>query len=76
MTNKSPKLFERRGDFVIMDRSAPADQFGGKCEDCGKQDELRPYGPNNTNVCFECMMKDEEGAKRRFMEMMNGAAND
>ena len=38
----------------------------GKCQMCGKTEELRPYGPNGENVCFDCMMKDEEAAKRQF----------
>jgi hypothetical protein len=29
----------------------------GKCDLCGKIDELRPYGPNEENICFECGMK-------------------
>lgn len=48
----------------------PAD---GKCEDCGKVEELRPYGPGGTFVCFACMKKDEAGAKKRFGEMIDGA---
>ena len=42
------------------------------CEDCGKLAELRPYGPNNTWVCFKCAMKDEEGTKERFGKMLDG----
>ena len=34
----------------------------GKCEICGKKDELRPYGKNGENVCFDCGMKDEKSA--------------
>jgi hypothetical protein len=44
----------------------------GKCEDCGKEDELRPYGKNGANVCFECMMKDEANAKEIFRRQMAG----
>jgi hypothetical protein len=39
-----------------------------QCDDCGKVAELRPYGPGGAKVCFECGMKDEEGARRRFFE--------
>jgi len=66
---KRPKLFKRVGPFVVMDRGGRHD-FDGKCEDCGKVDELRPYGPNNSNVCFDCMMKDEAGAKKRMQQLM------
>jgi predicted RNA-binding protein YlxR (DUF448 family) len=37
-----------------------------KCCMCGVEDELRPYGKNGAWVCFDCMMKDEEEAKRQF----------
>jgi hypothetical protein len=45
---------------------------GGKCEECGKTDELRPYGKNGANVCFECAMKDEDNAKAMFRKRING----
>jgi hypothetical protein len=43
-----------------------------KCEFCGKIDELRPYGPNDENICFDCAMKDEETAARKFRERVEG----
>lgn len=64
------KLFERKGSFIIMDRSNPHD-FDGKCELCGKADELRPYGPNNENICFDCAMKDEATTAKKFNEMID-----
>jgi hypothetical protein len=40
-----------------------------QCDMCGQIEELRPYGPPGARmVCFDCGMKDEEGAKRRFLE--------
>lgn len=39
-----------------------------KCEFCGKIDELRPYGPNDENICYECGMKDKETVKRKIEE--------
>ncbi len=42
-----------------------------RCDLCGKIAELRPYGPNGEAVCFTCGMKDEEAARRRFMEQFN-----
>jgi hypothetical protein len=64
------KLFERRGNNIIMDRRGTHD-FDGKCEMCGKKEELRPYGPGGKNVCFDCAMKDEAEAKRQFAERFN-----
>lgn len=66
------KLFEIvGGGAVIMDRTGEHD-FDGKCDMCGKLEELRPYGPNNENICFDCMMKDEATAKKKFYEMLEG----
>ena len=67
-----PRLFRRKGNVVIMDRRDPH-AFDGKCQMCGKQDELRPYGPNNQNICFDCAMKDEATAARKFREMIDKA---
>ncbi len=71
---RQPKLFERRGDTKIMDRSDISHLFG-KCELCGKKDELRPYGPNHENICFECGMKNKELTKKRFTKMYGGTGN-
>ncbi len=42
------------------------------CSDCGKEDELRPYGKDGAWVCFDCGMKDEENAKAQFDKAMSG----
>ncbi len=47
-----------------------------KCELCGKIDELRPYGLNGENICFECGMKDEETTIRRFRQHLLGEGFD
>lgn len=47
-----------------------------ECELCGAVEECRPYGPGYKQVCFKCMMLDEEGAKRRFAAMMLGVKNE
>lgn len=71
-TDPTPKLFQRKGNAVILDRRNSAKDFGGICELCGKQDELRPYGPNNANICFDCGMKNEAETTKRFLEMLEG----
>lgn len=40
------------------------------CELCGKVAETRPYGPGGCRVCFACGMKDEDGARRRFGQLL------
>jgi hypothetical protein len=42
------------------------------CEFCGKLSELRPYGPKNENICFDCAMKDEKSAATKFAEFCDG----
>jgi hypothetical protein len=42
----------------------------GKCELCGKIDELRPYGPNNERICFECGQKDPITTQREINEYL------
>lgn len=32
-------------------------ESSSRCEDCGSEEELRPYGPNRTNVCVACAQK-------------------
>lgn len=49
-----------------------AEEPEGKCEFCGKQAELRPYGPRGERVCFECGMKDEKAAERQFRKYVLG----
>ena len=65
------KVAERRGNTIILDRRGAHD-FDGTCEFCGKADELRPYGPNNESICFDCAMKDEATAARKFKEFLDG----
>ena len=40
----------------------------GECELCGAIAELRPYGPNGENICFECGKKDIETVRKKFYE--------
>ena len=44
----------------------------GKCELCGKMDELRPYGPNRERICFDCGMKNKELTQQRVDEIFDG----
>lgn len=60
---------------LVGDTFVIAVEPDGVCEFCGKTDELRPYGPNGERVCFECAMKDEAAAKKKFLEVLSGAKN-
>ena len=57
----------KKYEIVYIDASEK-----GKCELCGVVDEVRPYGPGGKFVCFDCMMKDEEEAKRQFEKLTTG----
>ena len=61
-------MTKRVGNTVYLQETPPK-----KCELCGKIAELRPYGPNGENVCFECGMKDEAAAKKAFSTILDGA---
>jgi len=44
----------------------------GRCEICGATDELRPYGPNGENSCFDCATKDGlEAATQQFHKRLD-----
>ena len=47
---------------VIIEAEPP-----GLCMSCGKEEETRPYGPGGIEVCFDCGMRDEAEAERRFL---------
>jgi len=70
LPGETPKLVERRGNAVILDRRDPH-AFDGKCQLCGQPGELRPYGPNNENICFDCGMKDEATTAKQFGWMLD-----
>lgn len=46
------------------------------CEFCKAFKELRPYGPDGENICFNCAMKDEETMKRRAAQHIFGIGFD
>jgi hypothetical protein len=72
MTKSSKtRLFRRIGNLTILDRVDPH-AFDGKCAFCGKVEELRPYGPNNESICFDCAMQDEATTARKYAEMLEG----
>jgi len=56
------------GPLVITD----VGEVDAKCEVCGKIDELRPYGKNGANVCFDCAMKDEATTGAMFKRRLAG----
>jgi hypothetical protein len=58
--------------FKIDKNLVIAAEGDARCEDCGKIDELRPYGRNGANVCFDCAMKDEANAKEMFLKRLEG----
>ena len=42
----------------------------GECDFCGKQAELRPYGPNKEYICFKCGMEYIETTEHQFEQQV------
>jgi len=42
------------------------------CDLCKKVDELRPYGPNGENICFECGQKDNATTEKMMGRKLFG----
>jgi hypothetical protein len=56
------------GNRVVIIEPEP----DGKCELCGKIDELRPYGPNGERICYECGMANKEVTEKRMNHILFG----
>lgn len=60
---------KQRG-VIVLDRTEVPE---GKCELCGKDDqELRPYGPREEWICYDCGMKDEAATARAMNRVIFG----
>ena len=44
------------------------------CTECGKVAELRPYGKDFAQICYECSMRDEARTRRSFVKRLNEAS--
>ena len=60
-------MSERIGNVFVVAKETPQ-----QCDDCGNIEELRPYGPNGSSVCYECAMKDPEGTMAQFSARIDG----
>lgn len=61
-------MSHRIGRLIVIAPMAEA-----KCEACGKMEELRPYGPGGSCVCYECAMKTPEIADHNMAIQLFGA---
>jgi hypothetical protein len=57
----------RIGDTFIVEPEKPQ-----QCDGCGRIEELRPYGPGGSMVCFDCGMKDAAATEARFEARLDG----
>lgn len=57
------------GKVYVLDRT---DIPMGTCELCDRDAEVRPFGPNEEWVCFDCGMKDEAAMKRGLDKLRKG----
>ena len=60
-------MSRREGDVFVAEPEEPQ-----QCDDCGGVEELRPYGPGGSMVCFDCAMKDPKGTEARFEQRLDG----
>ena len=60
-------MSERIGNVFVVAAETPQ-----QCDDCGEIQELRPYGPGGSLVCFDCGMKDEAGTAARYDALVKG----
>jgi len=56
---------KRIGNVIILEPEQPQ-----QCDLCGKVDELRPYGPNGSVICFDCAMEDQAGTEARMAHVL------
>ena len=47
-----------------------ADEFHDACALCGKVEELRPYGRNGEDICFDCGMLDKKSAEKAAVRLL------
>lgn len=58
------KVYPKNG---VLDRTN-LDDFMDNCEECGKHDELRPYGKNGAWICYDYGMKDVKETEKIWLE--------
>jgi len=44
----------------------------GNCQLCGEVEDLRPYGPNNEDICYECGKKNWTKVEEKMDEYFFG----
>jgi len=47
-------MTRRVGNVQVLERELPT-----KCSVCGRVAECRPYGPNGSQICIDCVRKPE-----------------
>ena len=55
------------GEVLVIEPTTPA-----ICESCGRTAELRPYGPNGTNICVMCGFKDPIAFVKAMTKALEG----
>lgn len=78
---KMPKITEQQYDAIFKRQAGISPEFTpgviqvlppAKCDLCGKEDELRPYGANGENICFDFGMKNEATTRKIMMKKLWG----
>ncbi len=64
-------MSERIGNVIILREEKPQ-----QCDFCGKIAELRPYGPNEECICYECGMLDPVTTDKMMNKVLFGVEGD
>lgn len=54
-------MTQKIGNVIIIEPEEPQ-----QCDECGKIDELRPYGKDGAKICFECGQKNPRESIRNM----------
>ena len=60
-------MSKRIGNIIIIKEEPPQ-----QCDLCGKISELRPYGPNEECICYECGVKNEPTTTKMMNKILFG----
>ena len=60
-------MTKKIGNMIYIQEESPS-----VCEECGKVAEVRPYGKDGANICFDCGMKDEDRTMNNFSVKLLG----
>lgn len=58
-------MTRRVDNLVIIEQELPQ-----QCDQCGRIEEVRPYGPNGQVICWDCGQQDPTGTEQRMIRAL------